>query len=119
MAAIDVDPEMLRSAIVESEEWMQTKLTPFKHLVDRMAGRWYRNMTPVDSSGDGAAGMDLGLANHEFELLSLMLGDAPQPQIVDAPLVRIEDAVFATTMDHFLHSPNAPLDGVRDRILAA
>ena len=53
------------------------------------------------------------------ELLSLMLGDAPQPRIVEDPLVRIEDAVFATTMDHFLHSPNAPLDGVRDRILAA
>jgi len=53
------------------------------------------------------------------ELLSLMLGDAPRPRVIEAPLVRIEDAIFATAMDHFLHSPNAPLDGVRDRILAA
>lgn len=53
------------------------------------------------------------------ELLSLMLGDRPQPRLVEAPLVRIEDAVFATAMDHFLHAPNSPLDVVRERILAA
>jgi capsular polysaccharide biosynthesis protein len=53
------------------------------------------------------------------ELLSLMLGDQPQPRLIEAPLVRIEDAVFATAMDHFLHAPNAPLDRVRERILAA
>jgi capsular polysaccharide biosynthesis protein len=53
------------------------------------------------------------------ELLSLMLGDQPQPRLVEAPLVRIEDAVFATAMDHFLHAPNSPLDRVRERILAA
>ncbi len=53
------------------------------------------------------------------ELLSLMLGGAPPPRVIEAPLVRIEDAIFATAMDHFLHAPNAPLDGVRDRILAA
>lgn len=86
MAAIDTDPEMLRSALIESEEWMQRKLVPFKHLIDRMGGRWYRNMTPVDSSGESAAGMDLGLANHEFELLSLML-----PSVVfNNPKVKID-----------------------------
>lgn len=53
------------------------------------------------------------------ELLSLMLGEAQQPRVVEAPLVRIKDAVFATTMDHFLHAPNAPLDVVRQRILRA
>jgi capsular polysaccharide biosynthesis protein len=53
------------------------------------------------------------------ELLDLMLGEAPRPRLVEAPLVRIEDAVFATAMDHFLHAPNAPLDQVRERILAA
>lgn len=53
------------------------------------------------------------------DLLSLMLGGTPQPRIIEAPLVRIEDAVFSTTMDHFLHAPNRPLDHVRDRILAA
>jgi len=53
------------------------------------------------------------------ELLSLLLGDQPQPRLVEAPLVRIEDAVFATAMDHFLHAPNSPLDVVRERILAA
>lgn len=53
------------------------------------------------------------------ELLSLMLGDAPQPRVIEAPLVRIKDAVFSTAMDHFLHAPNAPLDLVRERILAA
>ena len=52
------------------------------------------------------------------QLLSLMLGEQPMPRLVEAPLVRIEDAVFATAMDHFLHAPNAPLDGVRERILA-
>lgn len=53
------------------------------------------------------------------EMLSLLLGDAPPPRVIEAPLVRIKDAVFATAMDHFLHAPNAPLDRVRDRILAA
>lgn len=53
------------------------------------------------------------------ELLSLLLGQAPQPRVIEAPLVRIKDAVFATAMDHFLHAPNAPLDRVRERILTA
>jgi len=53
------------------------------------------------------------------ELLDLMLGEAPRPRLVEAPLARIEDAVFATAMDHFLHAPNSPLDVVRERILAA
>ncbi|PIC01532.1 DUF563 domain-containing protein [Caulobacter sp. X] len=52
------------------------------------------------------------------ELLSLMLGETQRPRVIEAPLVRIQDAVFATAMDHFLHAPNAPLDQVRERILA-
>ncbi|ADG08958.1 DUF563 domain-containing protein [Caulobacter segnis] len=53
------------------------------------------------------------------ELLSLMLGPQSIPQVIEAPLVRIKDAIFATAMDHFLHAPNAPLDFVRDRVLSA
>ena len=53
------------------------------------------------------------------ELLGLMLGEVPKPRLIEAPLVRIKDAVFATAMDHFLHAPNAPLDVVRERVLAA
>lgn len=53
------------------------------------------------------------------DLLALLLGSAPQPRVIEAPLARIEDAIYASTLDHFLHAPNAPLDRVRERILAA
>lgn len=37
---------------------------------------------------------------------------------VCAPIVRVDDCLFTNCMDHFLHNPNAPLDRVRERILA-
>jgi capsular polysaccharide biosynthesis protein len=52
------------------------------------------------------------------DLLALLLGSAPPPRVIEAPLARIEDAIYASTLDHFLHAPNAPLDRVRERILA-
>lgn len=54
------------------------------------------------------------------ESLRLLLGqaEADRVQEIDAPLVRIDDAAFATPMDHFLHAPNRPLDWVRERMLA-
>jgi capsular polysaccharide biosynthesis protein len=53
------------------------------------------------------------------ESLRLLLGpDADAVLELDAPLVRIDDAAFATPMDHFLHAPNRPLDWVRERMLA-
>lgn len=56
----------------------------------------------------------------QTELLALLLGgEAPMPTVVDAPIVRLGQAVFATPMDHFLHAPGPPLDAVRERILAA
>lgn len=51
-------------------------------------------------------------------LLDLATGGAPRPLVVDAPIVRLDEAVFATPMDHFLHAPGPPLDEVRARILA-
>lgn len=55
----------------------------------------------------------------QAELLDLAMGvDTPKPRIVEAPIVRIDEAVFATPMDHFLHAPGPPLDAVRERILA-
>lgn len=53
------------------------------------------------------------------ELLRLVLGDeTPGPTIVEAPVARLDEAVFATPMDHFLHAPGPPLDTVRAEILA-
>lgn len=53
------------------------------------------------------------------ELLDLTLGETSRPRLIEAPLVRIKDVVFATAMDHFLHAPNSPLDLIRERVLAA
>jgi capsular polysaccharide biosynthesis protein len=53
-------------------------------------------------------------------LLSLLLGaEADRVQERSEPLLRIDDVVFASPMDHFLQAPNQPLDRVRERILAA
>lgn len=53
------------------------------------------------------------------DLLDLVLGpDATPPRVVEAPIIRIDEAVFATPMDHFLHAPGPPVDAVRERILA-
>ncbi|MDB5457434.1 MAG: capsular polysaccharide biosynthesis protein [Caulobacter sp.] len=53
------------------------------------------------------------------QLLDLMLDGRPGPTIVEAPVVRLGEAMFSSCMDHFLHNPNAPLDSVRRRILEA
>lgn len=55
----------------------------------------------------------------QAELLRLTLGaDAPLPTVIEAPVARLGEAVYATAMDHFLHEPGPPLDVVRERILA-
>ena len=56
------------------------------------------------------------LLRWQAELLSLL---GVTPAVIDAPVTRLGEAVFATPMDHFLHAPGPPLDAVRARILAA
>jgi capsular polysaccharide biosynthesis protein len=51
------------------------------------------------------------------ELLDLLLAPDEPVQELEDPLVRIDDLLFCSTMDHFLHQPNAPVDRVRERIL--
>jgi capsular polysaccharide biosynthesis protein len=59
------------------------------------------------------------LTSWHRELLSLMLGPkAAKIQEINDDVVKIEDALFSSPMDHFLHAPNAPLDTVRSRILS-
>lgn len=55
----------------------------------------------------------------QAELLTLLVSAAGLPTVLDAPVARLDEAVFATCMDHFLHAPGPPLDAVRARILAA
>lgn len=38
---------------------------------------------------------------------------------IAAPLVAAKEVVFASSMNHFLHAPNAPLAKVRERLMAA
>lgn len=52
------------------------------------------------------------------ELLELTLKTGESVEETLAPLVRVDDLLFTSCMDHFLHAPNAPLDSVRSRILA-
>lgn len=54
------------------------------------------------------------------EMIGLLLGPEGLARVheISAPLIRIDDVVYASTMDHFLHAPNSPLDWVRDQILA-
>ncbi len=60
------------------------------------------------------------LLSWQRELLDLMLGgEAAAPEIIEARVARLGEAVFATPMDHFLHAPGPPLDAVRERILAS
>jgi capsular polysaccharide biosynthesis protein len=55
------------------------------------------------------------------EGLRLMLGEerAAQVREIPVPALYVDDLVFASPMDHFLHAPNRPLDQVRERMLAA
>lgn len=59
------------------------------------------------------------LTGWQRELLALTLGPEEAVRELSAPLVRVEDLLFTSCMDHFLHGPNQPLHRVRARILAA
>lgn len=61
------------------------------------------------------------LNDWQRETLRLFLGEprAARVREITAPVIHIDDAVFASAMDHFLHAPNRPLDVVRARMLAA
>lgn len=60
------------------------------------------------------------LTSWHRQALRLMLGaKAEDIREIPAPLLFVDDLVFATGMDHFLHGPNTPLDSVRERMLAA
>jgi capsular polysaccharide biosynthesis protein len=51
-------------------------------------------------------------------LLDLLLRPGESVEEIDDELVRIDDALWTSCMDHFLQAPNTPLDRVRARILA-
>ncbi len=50
------------------------------------------------------------------ELIALLLGREGGVREIAAPAVRLEQAAYATSMDHFLHAPNALLSRVRARL---
>ncbi len=52
------------------------------------------------------------------ELIRLLLGRDGAVREIAAPAVRLEQAAYATSMDHFLHAPNALLNRVRERLVA-
>ena len=56
------------------------------------------------------------LAPWQSELLRLALPDHPVTQVA-APLADIDEVLFSTAMNHFLHIPNAIMGRLRDRIL--
>ena len=51
------------------------------------------------------------------ELIALLLGRQGGVREIAAPAVRLDQAVYATSMDHFLHAPNALLGRVRARLV--
>ena len=55
------------------------------------------------------------------EALGLFLGAGQRGSVrqLAEPLVRIDDVVFASPMDHFLHAPNTLVREVRSRMLSA
>ena len=57
------------------------------------------------------------LASWQRELLDLALAPGEEVAEIADPLVRVDDLLFTTCMDHFLHAPNAPFDRVRERVL--
>ena len=52
------------------------------------------------------------------ELIALLLGRDGGVREIAAPAVWLDQAVYATSMDHFLHAPNALLTRVRERLVA-
>ena len=51
------------------------------------------------------------------DLVALLLGRRDGVREIAAPAVRLEQAAYATSMDHFLHAPNALLARVRERLV--
>ncbi len=52
------------------------------------------------------------------ELVALLLGREGGVREIAAPAVRLGQAAYATSMDHFLHAPNALLTRVRERVVS-
>ena len=58
------------------------------------------------------------LKRWQRELIALLLGREGGVREVAAAAVRLDQAVYATSMDHFLHAPNALMTRVRERLTA-
>lgn len=58
------------------------------------------------------------LHHWQKDLITHLNGTADQVTSLSDDIVHIEDAVFSSCMDHFLHTPNHPLNLVRDTILS-
>jgi capsular polysaccharide biosynthesis protein len=59
------------------------------------------------------------LKRWQRELVALLQGDdAPAVREVADPVLRLGEAAYATSMDHYLHAPNALLDRMRQRLAA-
>ena len=52
------------------------------------------------------------------ELIALLLGRDKGVREIAVLAVRLDQAVYATSMDHFLHAPNALLTRVRERLVS-
>jgi capsular polysaccharide biosynthesis protein len=52
------------------------------------------------------------------ELIRLLLGREGAVRELKAPVVRLGQAAYATSMDHFLHAPTALLERMRARVLS-
>lgn len=57
------------------------------------------------------------LAPWQRDLLAYAFPDRPVTEVA-APIAEIDEVLFSTAMNHFLHIPNAILGRLRDRILA-
>lgn len=57
------------------------------------------------------------LSPWQRDLLAMAFPDRPVTE-VSAPIAEIDEVLFSTAMNHFLHIPNAILGRLRDRILA-
>jgi capsular polysaccharide biosynthesis protein len=59
------------------------------------------------------------LKRWQRELITLLRSDdAPAVREVTQPVLRLGEAAYATSMDHYLHAPSALLDRVRERLSA-
>ena len=58
------------------------------------------------------------LKRWQRELIALLLGRDGAVREVSAPVVRLRQAAYATSMDHYLHGPGVLLARVRERLVA-